>query len=194
MIESPIEKFEEWFVEAKNCAQVNDATEVCFATANKNGQPSARMVLLKQYDERGFCIFTNYTGRKSKELIENPYASMCFYWNALGKQIRIEGKIEKLSSKESDDYFHSRPEGSKLGAWASKQSEELQSRKEFLDEIEKYKKKFEGNQIPRPEFWGGWRLVPNVIEFWEAQEFRYHKREFFEKLPDGSWTNKLLYP
>lgn len=188
------EKFTEWYEEAKSCKQVNDVTEVTLATANKSGRPAARIVLLKSFDERGFCFFTNYTGRKSKDLLENPYAALCFYWNALGKQIRIEGKVEKLSAKESDDYFNSRPDESKLGAWASKQSTELKSREEFLTEVEKYKKQFEGKPIPRPGNWGGWRLVPDAIEFWEAQEFRYHKRELFEKQKDGSWKNKLLYP
>ncbi len=189
-----LEKFSEWYEEAKNCKQVNDVTEVCIATADKNGRPSARYVLLKSYDERGFCFFTNYGGRKSKDLIQNPYAALCFYWNPLGKQIRIEGKVEKLSTKESDDYFNSRATDSKLGAWASKQSSELKSRDEFLNEIEKYKKQFEGKQIPRPEFWGGWRIVPDRVEFWVAEQYRYHRRELFEKLPDGSWTNRLLFP
>jgi pyridoxamine 5'-phosphate oxidase len=194
MIENPIKEFALWFEEAKNCPAINDATEVCLATANKKGQPSARMVLLKKFDDRGFCIFTNYGGRKGKELIENPHASLCFYWNPLGKQIRIEGRVEKLSPAESDEYFDSRADDSKLGAWASKQSEELQSRQEFLDAIEKYKQQFAGQKIPRPEFWGGFRVIPATIEFWQAEQFRYHRREVFEKQADGSWANKLLYP
>ncbi len=194
MTQLPIEKFTEWFEEAKNCPQVNDATEVCLATASKAGRPSARMVLLKSFDDRGFCFFTNYTGRKSRELIENPFASMCFYWNALGKQIRIEGRVEKLSAAESDEYFNTRPEGSKLGTWVSQQSSELESRGKFFDALEAAKNKFTGKDIPRPEFWGGWRIVPDVIEFWEAEQFRYHKREVFERMKDGNWDSRLLYP
>ncbi len=194
MVVAVIEKFSEWYTEAENCKQINDVTEVCLATADKNGKPSARMVLLKSFDDNGFCFFTNYTGRKSNDIIANPYAALCFYWNPLGKQIRIEGKVEKVSAQESDDYFNSRATDSKLGAWASKQSTELKSRTEFIEEIEKFRKKFEGKEIPRPEHWGGWRLVPTAVEFWEAEQYRYHKRELYEKLPDGSWTNRLLFP
>jgi pyridoxamine 5'-phosphate oxidase len=194
MIENPIELFRFWYDEASSCKAINDATEVCLATADKNGRPSARMVLLKKFDDRGFCFFTNYNGRKSKEIFENPFASMVFYWNPLGKQIRIEGRVEKLSKAESDEYFFSRPEGSKIGAWASKQSSELKSRSEFLEALETIKKEFQGKEIPRPDFWGGFRIVPDRIEFWQAEEFRYHRRELFEKLQDGSWTNRLLFP
>jgi pyridoxamine 5'-phosphate oxidase len=194
MTQNPIEIFGQWFDEAKNCRNINDPTEFCLATADKNAKPSVRVVLLKKFDDRGFCFFTNYTGRKSKELIENPQAGLCFYWNALGKQIRIEGKAERLSAKESDEYFVTRPDESKLGAWASQQSGELESREKFFENIEDVKKIFKGESIPRPDFWGGWLVKPEVIEFWTSEKFRYHKREVFKKALNGQWQKKLLYP
>jgi pyridoxamine 5'-phosphate oxidase len=193
-INNPIKKFDEWYLEAKNCDQVSDHTEMCVSTANKSGKPSARIVLLKKHDERGFCFFTNYGGRKSLNLIENPFAAICFYWPALGKQIRIEGEVEKLSSQESDEYFMTRPRASRLGAWASEQSKTLASREEFENKLKELEKQFEDKEITRPEFWGGWRVMPNTIEFWEAQEFRYHHRELYEKDNNGNWTSRLLYP
>ncbi len=192
MKEHPIHKFNQWFEEAKKSDRIADHTEVCLATVD-NGKPSARMVLMKNADEKGFYIYTNYNSRKAKELENSPFAALCFYWNVLGKQIRVEGKVERLSDAESDAYFNSRPEDSRLGAWASKQSETLGDRKEFLDRVEEFRKKFAGGNIPRPENWGGYRLVPQTIEFWQAEDFRFHRREIFEN-KNGNWTSRLLYP
>lgn len=195
MIKIPvIKKFSEWFEEAKNCEKIVDHTEFCLATATKEGIPSARILLLKKFDDRGFCFFTNYNGRKSIELDENPNAAICLYWNVLGKQIRIEGEVEKLSTTESDEYFETRPRGSKLGAWASKQSTTLQARDEFEGRLQEFTEKFAGDEVTRPENWGGWRLIPKKIEFWQAEEFRYHHRELWEKQENGNWGKRLLYP
>lgn len=193
MKQHPIKKFSEWFDEAKKNPKIKDHTEMCLATADKKGRPSARIVLLKDFDEKGFVFFTNYSGRKSLNIKENPYAALCFYWPALDKQIRIEGKVKKISDKESDEYFNSRPVESRIGAITSKQSQKLPSRDTLLKELEKNKKKFEGKDITRPKGWGGWRIVPGHIEFWQAGEFRIHNREVFE-LKKGKWEKKLLYP
>lgn len=194
MKQEPIIKFAQWFGEAEDCEAVADHTEFCLATSTKEGIPSARILLLKKFDDRGFCFFTNYNGRKSIELDENPNAAICLYWNPLGKQIRIEGRVDKLSDAESDEYFTTRPRGSKLGAWASKQSQTLGGREEFEKRIEDFTEKFEGGEVSRPDNWGGWRLIPNRIEFWKAEEFRYHHRELWEKQEDGEWVTRLLYP
>src|SRR5262249_50266056 len=135
--DTPLEIFAKWFAEAGKCKAILDRTEMCLATADKRGRPSARIVLLKNFDESGFTFFTNYNGRKSHELDENPYASLCFYWPALQKQIRIEGRVKKISARESDEYFATRASESKIGAWTSKQSEPLRSRDIFLKELEK---------------------------------------------------------
>jgi pyridoxamine 5'-phosphate oxidase len=193
MTANPIKIFDEWFNEAKNNPQVKDHTEICLATADKNGKPSVRIILLKNFDERGFCFFTNYNGRKSKELSENPNAAICIYWPALDKQIRIEGRVEKVSDKENDDYFASRSRESRIGAIASNQSQDLENRSEFLDKIKEVTSKFEGKEVTRPANWGGWRLVPEKIEFWKAEKFRYHHRELFYK-KNNQWQMKLLYP
>ncbi len=188
-----IDKFSEWFDEAKNNNKIKDHTEMCLATADKNGRPSARIVLLKNFDEKGFVFFTNYSGRKSLNIKENPFAALCFYWPALDKQIRLEGKVEKVSKQESDEYFDSRALESRIGAITSKQSQELSSRETFLKELEETRKKFEDKDIPRPTSWGGWRIIPDYMEFWQAGNFRIHNREVYEKTSKG-WRKKLLYP
>lgn len=191
---SPFDIFDKWYKEAETSSEVVDHTEMCVATANKQGCPSARILLLKGWDERGFKFFTNYEGRKSHELDENPNAAICFYWNPLGRQIRIEGSVEKTTKQESDEYFASRRRESRLGAITSKQSRELESYKKFQQELEETTQKFEGQDVPRPENWGGWRLKPNRIEFWQAGDFRLHHRIVFERNSDGSWNSKELYP
>lgn len=190
----PISIFREWFKEAKSCGEVKDHTEVCLATACKEGRPSNRIVLLKDFDERGFVFFTNYTGRKSKEIEENPHASLCFYWPPLGKQIRIEGDVEMINAKESNEYFASRPRESQLGAWTSKQSATLESYKKFEEELQNTREKFKDTDIPRPDFWGGWRVKPYKIEFWKAEDYRFHHRLLFQKNLEHQWESKELYP
>lgn len=193
--DQPFKKFHEWFNKAKSNSQIIEPTAMCLATVDENNRPSARMVLLKSFDERGFCFFTNLTSRKGKELSQNNNVALCFYWGVLGLQVRIEGEVEKVSIKEADDYFSSRRRGSQIGAWASKQSCEMQEWQEFEERIKKVTQDFENQEVPRPPFWSGFRVIPRRIEFWEEGEFRIHKREVFkrhEKL--NSWDIKKLYP
>ena len=204
---APFKKFETWFAEA--CANKNiiEPTAMCLATANSSGAPSARMVLLKNFDERGFCFFTNLTSRKATELSQNQQVALCFYWGILGKQVRIEGKVEAVSKAEADDYFASRRRESRIGAWASKQSQPMQNWQEFESRIAEIEKKFEGTDVPRPDFWSGFRVVPQKIEFWQEGEFRIHTREVFERVAGEigkmketgrdyscSWAVKQIYP
>ncbi len=192
-LQVPFEKFSSWFEEAKATKNIVEPTAMCISTVGENGCPSSRMILLKKYDERGFCFFTNLTSRKGKELSENQNVALCFYWGALGKQIRIEGEVEKVTQKEADDYFASRRRGSQIGAWASKQSCEMQEWSEFEDRIEEITKNFEGQDIPRPPFWSGFRVVPKRIEFWLEGEFRIHRREVYDRVDNG-WELKKFYP
>jgi pyridoxamine 5'-phosphate oxidase len=170
-----------------------DTAPVALATADAQGRPSVRMVLLRGADERGFVFHTNYASRKGRELVENPHAALCFHWPALDEQIRIEGTVEKLPDDESDAYFVSRPRGSQLGAWASKQSETLTAREALEEEYRDTERRFEGQPVPRPPFWGGFRLHPTRIEFWYGRPDRLHDRLVYTKAA-GGWTIERLYP
>ncbi len=192
-LHEPFQKFTQWFELAGNTKEIVEPTAMCLATVDQNNFPSARMILLKTFDERGFCFFTNLTSRKACELRVNQNVALCFYWGILGKQIRIEGKIEAVSKQEADDYFASRRRDSRIGAWASKQSQEMQDWSEFEERIAAVKKDFEGKDVPRPEFWSGFRVVPQAIEFWQEGEFRIHQREVFERV-EGGWEVKKIYP
>ena len=151
------------------------------ATSSKEGKPSVRMVLLKKYDENGFEFFTNYESRKGKDLKENPYACLLFYWDKLERQVRIEGRVEKVSKKESEDYFNTRPFKSRLGAWASHQSTVIDSRAVVIKEFVKYLMKFGSKNIPLPPYWGGYRLIPDIFEFWQGVTNRLHDRIVYVK-------------
>jgi pyridoxamine 5'-phosphate oxidase len=170
-----------------------DTAPVALATADAKGRPSVRMVLLRGADERGFVFHTNYTSRKGRELMENPHAALCFHWPALDEQIRIEGTVVKLPDDESDAYFVSRPRGSQLGAWASKQSHVLPAREALEEEYRETERRFEGQPVPRPPFWGGFRLIPIRIEFWYGRPDRLHDRLVYTRTSDG-WTIERLYP
>ena len=170
-----------------------DHTRVALATADDDGRPSVRMVLLRGVDERGFVFFTNYGSRKARELDANPRAALCFYWESIKEQIRVEGTVERAGDDESDAYFTTRERGSQLAAWASKQSAPLGSRAQLLAEYVKAKAQFMGGDVSRPDFWGGFRLRPERLEFWSNQEHRLHDRVAFVRDGDG-WVKERLYP
>ena len=187
----PIEIFSNWLKEAKT-SEVNDHDAMALSTVSDDGYPSVRMVLLRKFDKNGFIFFTNYNSRKSYEIANNGKGALCLHWKSLRKQVRAVGTIEKATAKESDDYYYSRPLGSRIGAWASKQSEKLDSRDTLLNRVKEYENQFDGNP-PRPEFWGGFRLVPKEIELWSDGKYRLHDRFKFV-LVNNQWKAKRLYP
>lgn len=183
------------FLNAKERAEAHqvDTAPVTLATADTSGRPSARMVLLRGVDERGFVFFTNFDSRKGRELDTNPRAALCIHWVALDEQIRVEGDVERLSDAESDAYFDSRPRGSRLGAWASEQSQVLPSRETLEERYREIERRFDGREVTRPPFWGGYRVVPRRIEFWYGRPDRLHDRVLY--LRDGErWRIERLYP
>ena len=174
--DNPINLFREWFNEAKK-SEINDPNALALGTVDNKGYPSVRIVLLKDYNDDGFVFYTNFNSDKSKAIKKDPKISMCFHWKSLLRQVRIIGLASKVSDKEADEYFNSRSYGSRIGAWASDQSSELNIREDLLISIEKYKQKFPNeNKVPRPEHWSGWRLHPEEIEFWLDGENRIHER------------------
>lgn len=188
----PLRQFELWLEEARASDSLEFPNAVALATASRAGRPSVRMVLFKGLNKNGFTFFTNTESRKGQQLAENPFAALCFYWEATGRQVRVEGRIEILPPTDSDDYFRLRPRGSQLGAWASPQSREIGSRAELIDRVRELNERYPG-EIPRPPFWSGYRLVPDRIEFWENGENRLHDR--FEYTPSGSeWNSRRLAP
>ncbi|MEP6467113.1 MAG: pyridoxamine 5'-phosphate oxidase [Parafilimonas sp.] len=189
---NPIEQFTRWWNDAVN-SKVIEVNAMTLATSTKDGNPSARIVLLKDYDERGFVFYTNYKSHKGKELEENPNAALLFFWKEIERQIRIEGTVEKVSAEESDAYFNSRPQGSRIGAWASPQSAVISNRKILDDNTEKYTEEFK-NSIPRPPHWGGYRVMPLIVEFWQGRTNRLHDRIQFTKSSEGSWKAERLAP
>ncbi|WP_077285599.1 pyridoxamine 5'-phosphate oxidase [Cognaticolwellia aestuarii] len=188
----PLTLFKLWFDEAnKSGILLPEAMSV--SSVGHDGQPSCRMVLLKEFDQDGFIFYTNYASRKSRELSNNDKVALLFHWNVLQRQIRIEGFVEQVSAEQSAKYFHSRDRGSQIGAWASKQSNKVQTATELADNVEYYTKKFAGQEVPLPEFWGGWRVKPNYIEFWQGRASRLHDRVCFERSTSG-WDNFKLQP
>ncbi len=172
-----------------------EPTAMTVATVGNNGRPSARTVLLKNVDERGFVFYTNFNSRKGQQLAINPQAALLFHWKTIadGVQVKIEGTVEPVSAAEADEYFARRPRASQIGAWASKQSQTLDSRETFERRIAEYEKQFEGVAVPRPPHWSGFRVVPEMIEFWYGASFRLHERQRYERV-DGQWTQRMLYP
>ena len=191
--ENPLELFKKWFSKAEQ-TEINDPNALALATSNKNNQPNVRMVLLKGLSEKGFVFYTNFNSRKGSDLKSNQKASMCFHWKSLRRQVRILGKVEKVNDKEADEYFNSRPYKNKIGAWASSQSSILDKRENFIKKIKEFELKYpEGNTIPRPSHWSGWRLVPEEVEFWLDGEGRIHERLNY-KINNRKWSKNLLYP
>ena len=193
-LEDPIQLFNEWMEEAKK-TEPNDPNAVSLATSNKNNIPSVRMVLLKDFSKDGFVFYTNLNSQKGKELKQNPHAAMCFHWKSLLRQIRIVGKISLVANEVADEYYSSRAYESRIGAWASKQSEELKTRDQLINSIEDYKKKFNDEKNdPRPSHWSGWNLSPESIEFWLDGDNRIHERLKYTKKNSGQWNKSLLSP
>ena len=190
----PIELFNTWMNKAKE-TEPNDPNALSLATSDKKGSPSVRMVLLKDFSKNGFIFYTNLNSQKSLSLKENPKAEMCFYWKSLSRQVRINGEISQVSDKVADKYYNTRPYGARIGAWASKQSKVLQNRKELINSINKYKKKYNDEKnLPRPDCWSGWNLSPKNIEFWLRADNRIHERLKYSKDNNGNWNKFLLSP
>tara|TARA_B100002003_G_scaffold118709_1_gene109447 strand:- start:2204 stop:2821 length:618 start_codon:yes stop_codon:yes gene_type:complete len=190
--DEPVALFNKWLKLAEEKERVNP-NAVAVATANADGKPSVRMLLLKGVDERGFVFYTNSESHKGEELAINPRASLCFYWKSMGREVRVDGPVEKISNEEADAYFESRTRGSQIGAWASKQSRPLESRFELEKRIAKYTAKFHIGKVPRPEFWEGYRVKHERVEFWAEKNFRLHNRFVYTRTDQG-WQTERLYP
>jgi pyridoxamine 5'-phosphate oxidase len=184
--------FDRWLIDAGH-SEPDVPTACALATADASGAPSVRMVLLKGHDARGFAFYTNLASRKARELGENPRASLCFHWKTLRRQVRIEGAVEPVPAEEADVYWATRPRESRIGAWASRQSAPLASFEALEEACRRCAERFDGGDVPRPGFWGGFRLVPARIEFWEDVRFRLHRRWEYRLTP-GGWTAGFLYP
>lgn len=189
----PFALFDSWYAEARS-SEINDSNAMALATADAEGRPSVRMVLLKGHGPDGFVFYTNFEGRKACELINNPHAALLFHWKSLRRQIRIEGAVTQVSDAEADAYFATRSRDSQLGAWASDQSRPLDSRETFLSRFAEMETRFEGSEVSRPPHWSGFRVAPERIEFWQDREHRLHERKLYTADGQGGWHSGLLYP
>jgi pyridoxamine 5'-phosphate oxidase len=189
----PIEQFRGWFDQALG-ADLYEPNAMTLATATPDGRPSARIVLLKGFDELGFVFYTNYESRKGEELEDNPRAALVFHWNELERQVRVEGTVSRVSKEESDAYYAGRPRGSRLGAWASEQSRVSEDRGIFERRLEELEVEYRGREIPRPPYWGGYRVEPGVVEFWQGREDRLHDRLLYHREGGGGWSIERLQP
>lgn len=190
---NPIKQFERWFQQSVAAEPVLPEA-ITLSTADKEGRPSARMVLLKAFDERGFVFYTNYQSRKSKELGENPHAALLLYWRQLQRQISITGTVSRVSRQESETYFRTRARASQISAHASRQSDVIASREVLEDRFEKLTAEYAGQEVPLPSYWGGYRLFPHTIEFWQGRPDRLHDRLLYKRQPDGGWRMERLSP
>ena len=189
----PIQLFKKWFEEARE-KELSDPNAMQIATVSKNGFPSVRTVLMKDIIDGNFVFYTNYESRKSQEILETKKAAICFYWKSINRQIRVVGEIKKISEEISDKYFSTRSLGSKIGAWASKQSQPLKSRETLINKVEELKKKFDQN-VPRPKHWGGFKIIPNEFEFWQDGDFRLHDRFILKPIDKSNlWRCQRHYP
>ncbi len=191
--DSPFTLFEQWFKNAQE-SEPEDPNAMALATVDETGLPDVRMVLLKGYDEAGFVFYTNLKSRKGVELAANPRAALCLHWKSLRRQIRIRGRVELVSDAEADDYFQSRSRMSRIGAWASRQSQPVESRFALEKAVAVQTTRFAAGAIPRPDFWSGYRIVPETIEFWRGAAFRLHDRVLFRREAAGNWSRTRLYP
>jgi pyridoxamine 5'-phosphate oxidase len=190
----PFSLFGTWLKEAE-ASEINDPTAVALATVDADGLPDVRMVLLKDFDQRGFVFYTNFESRKGQEILGSMKAAMCFHWKTLRRQVRVRGPVEIVSNEEADEYFKSRARGSRIGAWASKQSRPLESRFALEKAVAEYTARYVIGEIPRPDHWSGFRIKPTSIEFWKDGAFRLHDRiEFRRETPDGNWSKIRMYP
>lgn len=191
--QDPIKQFDKWFNDAV-AAQIHEPNVMTLATATTNGHPSARIVLLKGFNNEGFMFYTNYLSRKGKELAKNPLASAVFFWGELERQVRIEGTVEKISREKSEEYFHSRPKGSQIGAVASPQSQEIDGRKELEAKVAQLETEYADKDIPKPSYWGGYIIKPRLIEFWQGRSSRLHDRIVYKKVDNKNWKIVRLAP
>ena len=189
---NPFDLFKNWF-ETSSKSEINDPNAMTLSTISKNNKPSSRIVLLKSYDDNGFVFYTNSNSKKGKAIKKNSNVALNFHWKTLQRQIRIEGDVSQISNSEADEYYNSRPLGSKIGAWASLQSEELDDRSTLTKRVEEFEKKFSNNDVPRPSYWNGYLVKPNLIEFWQEMSFRLHDRVEFKKEKEN-WVSRKLYP
>ncbi len=193
-VSNPLHLFNQWMKEAQ-ASEPNDPNAMALATVDDDGLPNVRMVLLKAVDERGFVFYTNYESAKGQELLGQKKAALCFHWKSLRRQIRVRGNIECVSEEEADKYYNSRDRGSRIGAWASRQSRAMSDRFELEREVAKKAAKYAVGAIPRPPYWSGFRLIPTSIEFWRDKPFRLHDRRLFTRnSPQGSWSAEQLFP
>ena len=192
---NPFTLFEVWLKDASK-EEINDPNAMSLATVDEHGMPDVRMVLLKGFDENGFVFYTNYESRKGKEILNSMKAALCFHWKSLRRQVRVRGIVEKVSDEEADAYFQSRPRGSRIGAWASKQSRPLESRFALEKVVAEYGARYAIGNIPRPAYWSGFRVKPNFIEFWHDRPFRLHDRVLFtrQNIEHNIWQTQRLYP
>jgi pyridoxamine 5'-phosphate oxidase len=191
---APMVLFSEWLALAEE-SEPNDPTAMSLATADSAGMPNCRMVLMRRFDERGIVFFTNFESAKGNEILGNNKAAACFHWKSLRKSVRFRGTVERVSDAEADEYFYSRPRGSRIGAWASKQSRPLESRFALEKEVARFATKFGAGEIPRPQYWSGFRIRPLSVEFWSDGKFRLHDRHRFDRESlDGQWREVRLYP
>jgi pyridoxamine 5'-phosphate oxidase len=190
---NPVQQFETWFKAAVE-AKVNEPNAMSVATVNAAGRPASRIVLLRNFDEKGLVFYTNYNSRKGHEIAANPHAALLFFWPELERQVRIEGKLVLQTAADSDSYFASRPRSSRLGAWTSPQSSKIDNRAVLDKELAAITKRFENTDVPRPEWWGGYLLQPDYFEFWQGRESRLHDRIVYEKEATGNWLRSRLAP